>query len=62
MITDQKPLVVMISKYVAMLLHCQECIMLHIHQYRVHILYKSGPDLHIADWLSHIHSTENGDQ
>ena len=33
-----------------------------MHQYTVHILYKNGPDLYIADWLSHHNHTESKDQ
>ena len=33
--------------------------MLRIHQYKVHIIYKHDPDLHIMDWLSHSNPTEN---
>ena len=47
------PLVAIISKDVAML---------HIYQYRVCIIYKPGPDLYIADWLSQYNYTKNRDQ
>ena len=33
-----------------------------IHQYNMCILYKPGPDLYIADWLSHHNHTEGKDQ
>ena len=36
-------------------------ILLKIHQYRVHILYKPGPETFIADWLSHHNHKENKD-
>ena len=36
--------------------------MLHIHQYKVCILYKPGPDLYIACWLSNHNLSENKDQ
>ena len=39
-----------------------KCIMLCIHQYSVHILYKHGPDLYIADWLSKNNHVEKKDQ
>ena len=50
-ITDHKLLIAILKKDVATLLQCIQCILLKIHQYRVHILYKSGPELFIADWL-----------
>ena len=34
-----------------------QCILLKIHQYRVQIIYKPGPKIFIADWLSQ-HSHE----
>ena len=37
-------------------------ITLQIYQYRVHVIYKPGPDLHITNWLSHNNHTENRDQ
>ena len=61
-ITDQMPLVVILSKYMAMLCQQWQHIMLRIHQYRVHIIYKPGPDLHVTDWLSWNNHTENKDQ
>ena len=36
--------------------------MLRIHQYRVHIKYKPGPDLYIVDWMSRNKHIENKDQ
>ena len=60
-ITDHKQLVAMISKDVAMSLHLW-CIMLYINQYSVHILYKPGPELYIADWLSCHNHVEDQDQ
>ena len=36
--------------------------MLCIHQYWVYIIYKPGPDLYIADWLSRNNHTEGKDQ
>ena len=46
LITDQMPLVAIISKDVAKMFQHLQCIMLYIHQYKVCILYKPGPDLH----------------
>ena len=52
----------MVSKDGTTLSQQLQCIMLHITQYNLCILYKPGPDLYIANWLSsHIH-TENKDQ
>ena len=36
--------------------------MLHIHQYRVGIIYKPCLDLYITDWLSRNNHTEDKDQ
>ena len=60
-ITDHKPLVVIISKEVAMVSHCLQCNMLLTHQYQLCIIYISGPDLYIVDWLSWNNHTENRD-
>ena len=61
-ITHHKPLVVMFRKDVADLLQCIQCIMLKIHQYRVQILYKPGPEIFIADWLSRNNHIESKDK
>ena len=53
-ITDNKPLVAIMGKDVATLLY--------IHWYRVCILYKSGPELFLADWLSCHSQEENNDR
>ena len=50
-ITDHKALVAIISKDVDMPSKYLQHIMLHIYQYRVHIICKCGADLYIADWL-----------
>ena len=42
----------MFKKDVATLLQQIKHILLKIHQYRVQILYKPGPEIFIADWLS----------
>ena len=47
-ITDHKPLVAMVSKDVATLSQWLQCIILHIYQYSMHILYKPGPELYVA--------------
>ena len=52
----------MLSNGVTMLSQHLECIMLYIHQYSVHILYKAGIELYIAHWLSHHNCVENQDQ
>ena len=33
-----------------------------IYQYRVKILYRLGPEIFIADWLSHHNHKENKDE
>ena len=38
-----------------------QCILLTIHQYRTHIIYKPGPDIYIVDWLSRQNNAENKD-
>ena len=52
----------MISKDMAIFSQQLQCIMLCIHQYSVHILYKPGPELDIVDWLSCHNHIENWDQ
>ena len=42
----------MFKKDVTTLSQCIQCILLKIHQYRVWIIYKLGPEIVIADWLS----------
>ena len=56
------PLVMILSKDVAMLFQFLQCIMLNMHNYIVHIIYDHGPDLYIMDFLSHNNHTENKDQ
>ena len=51
-ITDHKWLVSIFKKDVATLSQRIEDILLKIHQYRVQVIYKPGPDIFIADWLS----------
>ena len=62
MITDHKPLVSMFKKDVATLSQCIQCILLKIHQYGVQIIYKPGPEIFIADWLSRHNHTEEKDK
>ena len=50
-ITDHKLFVAIFKKDVAMLSQCIQHILLKIHQYRVQILYKTRPEIFIADWL-----------
>ena len=58
-ITDHKPLVAIFEKDVAMLSQQIQCILLKIDQYRVQIIYKPGPEIFIADWVSqHNHKEE----
>ena len=61
-ITDHKPLVCMFKKDVATLSQCIRCILLKIHQYRVQIIYKPGPEIFIADWLLRHNHTEGKDK
>ena len=58
-ITNHKPLVAISSIDVAMLSQWLQSIMLQIHQYRVYIIYKTGPDLYNVDWLPLNNHTEN---
>ena len=51
-VTDHKPLVAVFKKYVASLSHRLQRIILCIDQYNVKILYKPGPQVLAADWLS----------
>ena len=39
-----------------------QCILLKIHQYRVQITYKPGPEIFIADWLLRHNHTEGKDK
>ena len=52
----------MFKKDVAILSQCIQCILLKIHQYRVQIIYKPGPEIFIADWLSRHNHTEGKDK
>ena len=56
-ITDHKLLVSIFKNNVATLSQRIQHILLKIHQYRVQIIYKPGPDIFIADWqLGHNHT------
>ena len=61
-ITDHKPLVSICKKDVSTLLQHKQCILLKIHQYRVQIIYKPGPGIFIADWLSWHNHMEGKDK
>ena len=61
-IPDHKLLVAMISKDDATFSQCLQHIMLHIHQYSMHILYKPGSALYMADRLSHHNHVEIKEQ
>ena len=61
-ITDHKVLVAICSMDMAVLSQKLQCIMLRIHQYRVCIIYKPGPDLYIAYWLFWNKHAENRGQ
>ena len=52
----------MFKKDVATLLQHIQCILQKIHQYRVQIIYKPGPNIFIADWLSHNNHIEGKDK
>ena len=61
-ITDHKPLVLMFKKDIATLLQHIQHILLKIHQYRVQIIYKPGPEIFIADLLSWHNHVEGKDK
>ena len=61
-ITDHKLLVAIFKTDVATLSQRLQRILLRIYQYRVRIIYKSGPDLFIADWLSRQNHSDNKDE
>ena len=61
-ITDHKLLVSIFKKDVATLSQRIQHILLKIHQYRVLVIYKPGPDIFIADWLSRHNHEEGKDQ
>ena len=61
-ITDHKLLVSIFKKDIATLSQRIQCILLKIHQYRVQIIYKPGPDIFIADWLSRHNHMKGKDQ
>ena len=61
-ITDHKPLVAIFKKHVATLSQRIQCILLRLHQYCVRMIYKPGPGLFTADWLSRHKHTENKDE
>ena len=60
-IMDHKPLVVIFKKDIAILSQRHQWI-LSTHQYRVRVIYKPGPDLFMADWLSQHNHNENKDK
>ena len=51
-----------VKKDVATLSQHIQCILLKIHQYRVQIIYKPGPEIFIADWLSRHNHVEGKDK
>ena len=59
---DHKPLVALMGNDVASLSQCLQCIILHIHWYRVCILYKQGLKLCTVDWLTQDNHEENKDR
>ena len=52
----------MLKKDMATLSQCIQCIILKIHQYRVQILYKAGPEIFIADLLLRNNHVEGKDK
>ena len=52
----------MFKKDGAALSQCIQCILLKIHQYRVQVIYKPGPEIFIADWLLRHNHTEGKDK
>ena len=61
MVSEHRPLVTLLSKYVATLSQQLQYIMPQTHYYRVHNIYRPGPELYIADWLSYNNHKENWD-
>ena len=61
-ITNHKSLVAIFKKDIVTLSQRIQCILLRIHQYRVRILYKPGPEIFIADWVSQHNHKENKDE
>ena len=61
-ITDHKTLIAMFKKDVATLSQCIQHILLKVHHYSVQIIYKPGPDIFIADWLSRYNHIEGKDR
>ena len=55
-------MVSMFKKDVTTLLQHMQHILLKIHQYRVQIVYKPGPEIFIADWLSRHNHIEGKDK
>ena len=52
----------MFKNDVATLSQCIQCKLLKIHQYRVQIVYKPGPEIFTADWLLRHNHTEGKDK
>ena len=50
-----------LKKDIVMLSQRIQCIILRIHQYRISIIYKPGPEIFFADWLSR-HNYQNKDK
>ena len=61
-ITDHKSLIATFKKDAATLSQRLQWILLRIHQYRVGIIYKPGPDLSIAHWLFRQNHNKNWDE
>ena len=62
MITDHKLLVSMFKKGVATLSQCIQHMLLKIHQHRVQIIYKPGPEIFYEEWLLRHNHMEGKDK
>ena len=60
--TDYKPLMAIFKKDVATLSQSIQHIIPGTHLYRIHIVYKPGPEIFIADWPSQHNHKENKDK
>ena len=61
-IIDHNPFMAIFKKHVATLSQKLQLTLLCIHQYRICILYKQGPQLYIVDWLTSHNHTEGKDR
>ena len=61
-ITDHKPLIAMFKKECSYIVRAYSVYIVKNHQYKVQIIYKPGPDIFIADWLSRYNHIEGRDK